>query len=207
MIDYSRASVTCDNTRRSDAAVIELMERRGAFARGSRVPDFGCGTGNYIAEMAARSDCEVVGLEPSLEVREKAKAKNPGLRIEGGDHRGMPFDKGSFDFIHMTDVIHHVPDLDLLFETLCSRLRPGGRVCVLTESREQIEGRRHNAYFPSHAGNEKPRYPGIASISERAKMAGFGLVSVDVRENPGPHLIEELLDVQDAERSGVRGGL
>jgi SAM-dependent methyltransferase len=191
MIDYSRASLTYDNTRSCDAAAIELMERRGAFAGGSRVLDFGCGTGNYIAEIAERFDCELFGLEPCLEMREKARAKNPGARIEGGDHCSMPFEKGSFDFIYMTDVIHHVPDLDLLFETLYSRLRPGGRVCVLTESRKQIERRWYNAYFPSLADNEKLRYPGIASISERAKMAGFGLLSVDLRENPGPHLIDE----------------
>jgi SAM-dependent methyltransferase len=103
----------------------------------------------------------------------------------------MPFDKGSFDFIYMTDVIHHVSDLDLLFETLYSRLKAGGRVCVLTESRKQIERRWYNAYFPSLAANEKLRYPDIASIAERAKMSGFGLLSVDVRENPGPHLVDE----------------
>jgi SAM-dependent methyltransferase len=191
MIDYSRASLTYDNTRNCDAAAIELMERRGAFAGGSRVLDFGCGTGNYIAEIAARFDCEVFGLEPSLEMREKAMAKNPGLRIEGGDHCGMPFEKGSFDFIFMTDVIHHVSDLDLLFETLSSRLKAGGRVCVLTESWKQIERRWYNAYFPSLSGNEKLRYPDIASIAERAKMSGFGLLAVDVREHPGPHLIDE----------------
>jgi SAM-dependent methyltransferase len=192
MIDYSLAAVTYDNTRRFDAAAIELMERRGAFASGSRVLDFGCGTGNYIAEIAARFDCELFGLEPSLEMQEKARAKNPGARIEGGDHCSMPFEKGFFDFIYMTDVIHHVSDLDLLFENLYSSLRARGRVCVLTESRKQIERRWYNAYFPSLADNEKLRYPDIASIAERAKMAGLGLLSVDVSENPGPHRIDEL---------------
>jgi SAM-dependent methyltransferase len=191
MIDYSRASETYDNTRRCDASVIELMERRGAFAGGTRVLDFGCGTGNYASEIAARFDCEVFGLEPSPEMREKARSKDPGLRIEAGDHCGMPFDTGFFDFIYMTDVIHQVPDLDLLFETLSSRLRPGGRVCVVTESWKQIERRWYNAYFPSLSGNEKLRYPDIASIADRAKMSGFALQSVDVKESPGPHAIDE----------------
>jgi len=191
MIDYSRASETYDNTRSSSDIVVELMGRRGVFENGRKVLDFGCGTGNYIAAISARYDCEIFGLEPSDEMRGKALSKNPGLRIEGGDHCGMPFEKGSFDFIYMTDVIHHVPDLDLLFETLFSRLRAGGRVCVLTESWKQIERRWYNAYFPSLAGNEKMRYPDIASIAERAKMSGFALLSVDVKENPGPHAIDE----------------
>jgi SAM-dependent methyltransferase len=191
MIDYSEASATYDNTRRSDAAVIGLMERRGAFASGNRVLDFGCGTGNYLSEIAARFDCELLGLEPSEAMREKARAKNPGLRIEGGDHCGMPFEKGSFDLIYMTDVIHHVPDLDLLFETLYSRLKPGGRVCVLTESWEQIDRRWYNAYFPSLAAREKTRYPDLPRIAERAETAGFGLLCVDAMERPGPHFIDE----------------
>jgi SAM-dependent methyltransferase len=191
MIDYAEASATYDNTRRCDGAVLGLMARRGAFARDRRVLDFGCGTGNWIAEISARFECEIFGLEPSGEMREKARSKNPGIRIEDGDHCGMPFEAGFFDFIFMTDVIHHVPDLDLLFETLSSKLRPGGWVCVSTESREQIDRRWYNAYFPSLAGNERRRYPDIGAIAERAGMAGLALVSVDVKENPGPHLIDE----------------
>jgi ubiquinone/menaquinone biosynthesis C-methylase UbiE len=191
MIDYSSASKTYDNTRRQDDAVIGLMEARGAFAKGTRVLDFGCGTGNYLESISARFDCELYGLEPSDGMREKARAKNPGLRIEKGDHGHIPFDDAFFDLAYMTDVIHHVPDLGLLFESLFRKLRLGGRACVVTESWGQIDRRWYNAYFPSLAANEKSRYPDVDEIAQRAAMAGFALAFVDSMESPGPHALDE----------------
>jgi SAM-dependent methyltransferase len=154
MIDYAKASVTYDNSRRPDDDVIELMGRRGVFERDRRVLDFGCGTGNYIAEISARSECEIFGLEPSDGMREKANAKNPGVRIEKGDHSRIPFESEHFDFIYMTDVIHHVCDLNLLFESLFSKLKRG-------------------------------------ALAQCARMAGFGLLSVDVKDNAGLHIIDD----------------
>jgi SAM-dependent methyltransferase len=191
MIDYAKASVTYDNSRRPDDDVIELMGRRGVFERDRRVLDFGCGTGNYIAEISARSECEIFGLEPSDGMREKANAKNPGVRIEKGDHSRIPFESEHFDFIYMTDVIHHVCDLNLLFESLFSKLKRGALACIVTESWEQIEARWYNCYFPSLPANEKARYPDIAEIAQCARMAGFGLLSVDVKDNAGLHIIDD----------------
>ena len=119
MIDYSEASGTYDDTRHCDGALIELMARRGAFAarasgegaRRARVLDFGCGTGNYLAELSRRFDCELFGLESSDAMREIASSKCPLSRIEKGYHSSLPFERGFFDFVFMTDVVHHVPDI------------------------------------------------------------------------------------------------
>jgi SAM-dependent methyltransferase len=189
-IDYSQASRSYDNTRQSDDTVIELMSRRGVFAKGRRVLDFGCGTGNYLAALVRLEACELFGLEPSEAMREIARAKCPACRIVKGDHASIPFDDGFFDFIYMTDVVHHVPDLDLLFESLHSKLAAGGLACVVTESREQIDARWYNAYFPSLAGSEKARYPDPAEIDRRAAMAGFRSAETEVKENPGPHVLD-----------------
>lgn len=74
MTDYTEAVVTYDNTRRSDDTIIELMARRGVFAHGARVLDFGCGTGNYLEKLSERYECELFGLEPSEGMRGKARA-------------------------------------------------------------------------------------------------------------------------------------
>jgi SAM-dependent methyltransferase len=191
MIDYGEASATYDDTRDADDAIIELMARRGVFAPGSRVLDFGCGTGSYLRAISGRFGCALLGLEPSDGMRAKAVAKNPGLRIEKGDHSSLPFEAGSLDFVYMTDVIHHVSDLDLLFEGIYARLAPGGLVCVATESWPQIDARWYNAYFPSLASNEKARYPEVGEIARRAGMAGLGSAGDDAEENPGPHVVDE----------------
>jgi SAM-dependent methyltransferase len=190
MIDYSKASKTYDNTRSVDDSLIDLMAERFDFAAGRRVLDFGCGTGNYLARLSARFECELLGLEPSEAMRERARAKNPGLRIEEGDHGRIPFEDDSLDLVYMTDVIHHVSDLDLLFESLFLELKDGGLVCIATESWSQIEARWYNAYFPSLAGNEKARYPELEAIERRAEAAGLSCVAVDIAENTGPHRID-----------------
>jgi len=214
MIDYDEASRNYDNTRGVDLAVIHRMASRGAlgadirsdvpapaisetaptspFLRAAkpRVLDFGCGTGNYLRAISARFDCQLYGLEPSDEMRAKAIAKNPGLRIEKGDHSRIPYADASFDFVFMTDVIHHVPDLDLLFEGLAKILNEGGLTCIVTESWAQIEARWYNAYFPSLAGNEKARYPDIVEIEQRAGMAGLGRAGTELVDNPGPRVID-----------------
>jgi SAM-dependent methyltransferase len=212
VIDYAKASATYDDTRRSDAWIIGLMKARGAFsaraaagsaasARRPRVLDFGCGTGNYLRDLSASVDCELFGLEPSEAMREKARAKNPALRIEKGDHASFPYDDGFFDFIFMTDVVHHVPDLDLLFETLYAKLAPGGKLCVVTESHEQIDARWYNAYFPSLARNERSRYPDVGELELRAAMAGLASLGADVYDHPGPHVVDEAFLLMVAEKN------
>jgi SAM-dependent methyltransferase len=193
MIDYDAASGTYDNTRGADEAVIRMMEARGAFSRTERprVLDFGCGTGNYLRAFSERFDCELVGLEPSDEMRAKALSKNPGLRIEKGDHACLPFEDGTFDLIYMNDVIHHVPDLDLLFEGIAAKLAAGALACVATESWEQIEARWYNRYFPSLAGSEKARYPDLGEIAHRAAMAGLDPAGNEAEANPGPHAVDD----------------
>jgi SAM-dependent methyltransferase len=197
VIDYDKAATTYDNTRRACAAHIALMARRGAFearhagAGRPRVLDFGCGTGNYLAALrSAAPGCELFGLEPSDAMMAKARAKNPGLRIEKGDHGAMPYEDGFFDFIYMTDVVHHVPDLDLLFETLRAKLSTGGLLCIVTESHAQIEARWYDAYFPSLAANEKSRYPDIAELERKAAMAGLVPAGKAVAGHPGPNVVD-----------------
>jgi SAM-dependent methyltransferase len=205
VIDYDEASTTYDNTRGVDEAVIGSMAARGAFSpRGgvpARVLDFGCGTGSYLRAIRSRFGCELLGLEPSDEMRARAAAKNPGLAVEKGDHANLPFAAGSFDFIYMTDVIHHVPDLGPLFEGLARILAGGGLACVVTESWAQIEARWYNAYFPSLAASEKARYPDIIEIARRASMAGLGPARGEVEPNPGPHRLDEAFLRMVAERN------
>jgi SAM-dependent methyltransferase len=190
MIDYDSASATYDNTRRPDDRTIELMATRCSFAKGSRVLDFGCGTGSYLARLSELYDCELFGLEPSEEMRQKAIAKNPGIRVERGDHALIPFPDSFFDLIYMTDVVHHVPDLGLLFANIAAKLAQDGLVCIVTESWGQIDARWYNAYFPSLAGNEKLRYPELPRLVMSAREAGLQCLSVDEKANEGPHSLD-----------------
>ena len=172
-INYDEASQTYDNTRRGDLSLLDHFAARVTLTPESRVLDFGCGTGNYLVQMRQRFDCACYGVEPSEGMRAAAAEKDESLILAAGDHEDIPFESGSFDFIYMIDVIHHVPDLGQMFTELARVLAPAGQICVVTESHPQIGGRFYNQYFPSLEEVETGRYPSIASIIAAAATGGL----------------------------------
>jgi ubiquinone/menaquinone biosynthesis C-methylase UbiE len=193
MIDYNAASKSYDNTRSASEHLVARFDDVIHFSTMTAVLDFGCGTGNYLNLIKAIYGCKCYGVEPSTGMRARAKEKNPRLIIEEGDHSKIPFSNSFFDFIYMTDVIHHVPDLRLMFITLKEALKPTGKLCIITESHAQIKGRFYNRYFPSLSENEMRRYPDVAKIISCAKSADFTLVSLDVREAPASSVVSASL--------------
>ncbi|MCL2007282.1 MAG: methyltransferase domain-containing protein [Treponema sp.] len=184
MIDYTKASKTYDNTRNSSDLIIDIMSNRGVFGENKNILDFGCGTGNYLQRISFKFPCNCYGAEPSIGMREKAIEKNPGLTIADGNHENLPFEDNFFDFVFMTDVIHHVPDLNSLFKNLYLKLTQTGLVCIVTEGWKQIESRWYNNYFPSLSKNEKNRYPDIDKIVTHSIDNGFSFDTLEIKKNP-----------------------
>jgi len=187
--NYNIASITYDNTRNASSAVIDMLSKRFAFNERRKVLDFGCGTGNYLFQLSIKYTCELYGLEPSDGMRQKAIDKNKKLTIVAGNHENIPFADNFFDLIYMTDVIHHVTDLNVLFKTLNSKIVINGFVCILTESYEQIGSRWYNKYFPSLVENEKKRYPDISDITQSAKNQKFELYCIDTINHGNEHIV------------------
>jgi len=79
----------------------------------------------------------------------------------------------SLDFVYMTDVIHHVPEIGAMFAEIDRVLKDGGRVCIVTQSHQQIENRPIVKYFPGTARVDKERYPDIDEIIVEAERQGL----------------------------------
>ena len=131
---------------------------------------------NYTWVIKKVSNANVFGVEPSDGMREKAQEKGAEINFKKGDHAHIPFDNEFFDLIYMTDVIHHVPDLNSMFTEFHRTLKPGGKVCILTESHNQIETRFWSAYFPTTVTAEKERYPDISNIIFAAKQCSLSVI-------------------------------
>lgn len=191
MTDYNEASKTYNNSRSTSTAVVEFFGKHIRLDRESSVLDFGCGTGNYLLVLKHTFGCKCYGVDPSDGMRSIAVANNPNCTIVKGDHTSLPFDGLSFDFIYMTDVIHHVPDISLMFRTLARTLKDEGSLCVVTESWRQIERRWYNKYFPSIEANEKQRYPDIDRIVEAATTSNLLLREAVVVPRLAPFIIDD----------------
>jgi SAM-dependent methyltransferase len=99
-------------------------------ASGSRVLDYGCGTGSNTVELARRG-AEVVGIDISPGALEVARAKADAaglsdrivLRVMNAEKLELP--DNTFDLVCGTGILHHL-DLDACFREIHRVLKPGG---------------------------------------------------------------------------------
>ena len=161
--------------------LIELLNRTVHFADPTTILDFGCGTGNYLDQIQRLYGPKCYGVEPSESMRERAAMKNAACIVKAGNHLHVPFPDDHFDFVYMTDVIHHVPDRPRMFEELGRVIKASGRLCVVTQSHAQIESRFYNRYFPSLAQIERRRYPDVPDLIREGEVAQFRPEKVDIK--------------------------
>jgi demethylmenaquinone methyltransferase/2-methoxy-6-polyprenyl-1,4-benzoquinol methylase len=104
---------------------------------GDRVLDVATGTGMVAAELLARGDCSVVGLDQSAEMLSAARtrfaAAPDGARMEliEGQAEELPFADESFDALTFTYLLRYVEDPRATVRELARVVRPGGRVASL----------------------------------------------------------------------------
>ena len=97
---------------------------------GDRTLDACCGTGD-LAIGAHRAGADVVGLDFSERMLERARGKAPELEFVQGDVLALPFDDASFDSAVVGFGVRNVEDLDACLRELRRVLRAGGRLGIL----------------------------------------------------------------------------
>ncbi|MFI4990720.1 MAG: class I SAM-dependent methyltransferase [Solirubrobacterales bacterium] len=106
-----------------------------APAPGARVLDVATGTGMVAAELLARCpDCTVVGLDQSVEMLARARARFAGdgrVELIEGQAERLPFADQSFDALTFTYLLRYVEDPAATLRELARVVKPGGRVSSL----------------------------------------------------------------------------
>jgi demethylmenaquinone methyltransferase/2-methoxy-6-polyprenyl-1,4-benzoquinol methylase len=97
---------------------------------GDRVLDACCGTGDLAIGARVRG-AEVVGLDFSERMLERARRKEPAIEWVHGDVLALPFDDASFDAATVGFGVRNVEDLEAGLKELRRVLRPGGRLGIL----------------------------------------------------------------------------
>jgi demethylmenaquinone methyltransferase/2-methoxy-6-polyprenyl-1,4-benzoquinol methylase len=103
---------------------------------GDRVLDVATGTGMVAAELLARADCTVVGIDQSAEMLAAARrrfAAEADARVEliEGQAEALPFADESFDALTFTYLLRYVDDPAATMPELARVLRAGGRIASL----------------------------------------------------------------------------
>ncbi len=111
----------------------------GAFAEQlGRVIDLGCGPGDVTIRLArACPEARITAIDGSAEMirlaEEAVRVAGLGARIETvrGRLPGLPFEPGSYDAVLSKDLLHHLPDPQVLWREVRRLGRPGAAVCVM----------------------------------------------------------------------------
>jgi demethylmenaquinone methyltransferase / 2-methoxy-6-polyprenyl-1,4-benzoquinol methylase len=155
-----------------------------------RVLDACCGTGDLaLAGVAAGG--EVVGLDFSERMLERARRKSSAIEWVRGDLLALPFPDGSFDAATVGFGIRNVPELEAGLGELARVLRPGGRLGCLEITCPRgalrfffrlwfdglvplagkvLPGGAAYSYLPASVR----RFPGPEDLAAAMRAAGFG---------------------------------
>jgi SAM-dependent methyltransferase len=94
-----------------------------------RALDAACGTGRHARKLADAGH-EVVGVDVSPEMLERARAGLPQATFHEGDLRALDEPDASFDLVVCGLALAHLPDVGAGVAELARVLRPGGRLVV-----------------------------------------------------------------------------
>ena len=123
-----------------------------AYEGEGRLLDFGCGTGGYVAKMAA-AGWKAEGLDASPQA--VRLGREAGLVLHEGTLPGAALPAESFDAVTMWQALEHVPSPRATLESVRRLLRPGGRLLVVCPRLDSLEAR---WFGPSWFGLELPRH-------------------------------------------------
>jgi len=104
---------------------------RAVVRPGDRVLDACCGTGDLAVAALKAGAGEVVGLDFSTKMLERARAKQQIVTWLDGDVLDMPFGDGEFDSATVGFGVRNVSDLPAALVELGRVLKPGGRLGIL----------------------------------------------------------------------------
>ncbi len=123
--DAMNRVMTAGLDRRWRRITVEQVVRNG-----DRVLDACCGTGD-LAIAARGRGADVVGLDFSEPMLERARSKSREIEWVRGDVLALPFDDASFDAVTVGFGVRNVEDLEAGLRELRRVLRPGGRIGIL----------------------------------------------------------------------------
>jgi ubiquinone/menaquinone biosynthesis C-methylase UbiE len=186
-----------------------------APGRGARVLDVGTGTGVAAAAAAeaARDGGYVVGVDPSIEMLRRARAR--GVRALAAQAVDLPFKDATFDAVLAAFVIFFLPRYDTALFDMLRVLRPEGRLGVTTwgpgedefrrtwkETAESFTGKEMLRGAMTKAAPWEERFSDRGRLAEALREAGLRQVNVEERQYRATLTIEDYLAGREASAMG-----
>ena len=104
---------------------------------GERILDLGCGTG-YLTNFIASSGANVVGIDKSLEMINKARASYPSLEFKVLPGEEFQFEE-HFDAIFSNAALHWMLENEKVIDCMYRNLKPTGRIVLEMGGKNNVE--------------------------------------------------------------------
>ena len=103
--------------------------------RGARVIDLGCGYGWFCRYARAQGAAQVLGVDLSARMLERARADTGDAAVEyrQADLDRYAFGDASYDLVYSSLTLHYLDDIAALFARIRAALAPGGRLLFSAE--------------------------------------------------------------------------
>lgn len=133
---------------------IRLFRHRIPYGFGERFPryqpqgsalEIGCGSGSFLGVLKHHG-WQVAGIELSEAAAAVAK-RELDIDVFVGPLQEAPFASASFDYVHMSHVIEHIPDPVGALRTVAQLLKPGGMLYIETPNVDSFGRRRSGRYW------------------------------------------------------------
>ena len=187
-----------DEIRTGDSEMVHQLLSGVPLDRTSLVLDVGCGTVNNTLLFQKAASVKTIGLDLSYGMLMKAVEKGSDIIFIHSPAENLPFRKECFDFIYMTEVVHHLDDVERSLSEIYRVLRPECRMCIVTQSHKQIEQRMTTRFFPPTADIDKARYPRIDELQHMLLSIGFEDAHPKIYDYEPVNLGQEFLEIIEA---------
>ena len=148
----------------------------------SAILDLGCGTGRFSDALSAHFDADVIGVDPSSKMLEKARQKggNPRVSYRQGEGEALPLEDASVDMVFLSMVYHHLGDPAAVARECRRVLRSEGQVCLRNGTADQIEAYPYIDFFPGIRPLIAAKLSSCADIRDNFAKAGLETVAHQV---------------------------
>jgi len=196
-VDYDKQSAVYDRGRALPPEALAqwmLVVRRHLPGTPATILDLGSGTGRFSAALADAFDAEVVAVEPSNGMRDRAtKKSHPRVHVMAGSAERIPMQDGSADAAWLSNVVHHFDDVPAAARELRRVVKEGAPVLV----RGAFAGRGPiptlYRFFPS-TENAIESFPTVPEIFEAFQDAGFATMSIERVEQLLAYKLADMVD-------------
>lgn len=180
-LDYDRSSLPDEYDRGRSVSPellrlwMQALRERLPGVQVKRILDLGCGTGRFSEALAGYFSSEVIGLDPSHRMLERAREKRRDARVEylRGAAEAIPLPEAAVDLVFMSMCFHHFAD-SAQAATECRRvLRADGAAALRNGTRERIDEYPYVPFFPSSRAILEQILPDHAAIRAAFEAAGL----------------------------------